>query len=138
VEGKIREKARRRMVEPKQRKAVSSAEEKIRKKALLFLGDWLCRADSEAIKLFARWKDTADHIQQPDDWLTHLVSFGIRTATRGETPWDVLRETPTKHLVKQLKAKGFNADEATIRKALNHIGVEKLRGRPACKREKAG
>lgn len=107
----------------------------IREKALQFLGGWVCGAESREIGLLARWKQTHDHLRQPADWLMHLQEFAMRAAQIGQTPEDVLRNTPTDQLVIQLKARGSNVDAATVRKALHTIGIKKAPGRPRKNRE---
>jgi hypothetical protein len=107
----------------------------IREKALQFLGDWVCRAESREIGLLARWKRSPDHLRQPVDWLNHLLVFGMRNAQIGQTPNDVLRNTPTHQLVTELKAMGWNVDATTVRKGLQTFGIKKAPGRPKKNRE---
>lgn len=116
-------------------KSEGRAKQALRSRAFVFLGEWLCKATPEQLKLLSRWKENPNHLKQPADWLFHLQSAGMRMAKVNETWMDSLRKTPVKQLLNELAAKGIKVDPATLRKGLNSLGIRRPPGRPRKNRE---
>ena len=105
-----------------------------REKACGFLADWLVgmttSRNADTLRRLASRIAKRGLFDAADPVAARLVSYGIQCAEIGEKVRDTLKRLPMDMLMHALASRGIKADETTVRRTLNQLGVKRPPGRP--------